>query len=153
MDVDESSCVCTNDRTGYVIQGTKLRLLRGKEILCEDEVGTLPEVEHCLSLSVGDDLLLTPVEVFGEPAVHNEDEIVYQPAQIGCSLSAVFTDARPGERIFFDDGKIGGAIRAVRQEGGELLPEVKITMPLTALPNFVPKKALTFPIRSSIFRR
>ena len=51
-------CVCTNDRTGYVIQGTKLRLLRGKELLCEDEVGTLPEVEYALSLSVGDDLML-----------------------------------------------------------------------------------------------
>ncbi len=25
-----SCCVCTNDRTGYVIQGTKLRLLTGK---------------------------------------------------------------------------------------------------------------------------
>jgi hypothetical protein len=40
VEVDDSSCVCTNDRTGYVIQGTKLRLLRGKELLCEDEVGT-----------------------------------------------------------------------------------------------------------------
>ena len=26
------SCVCTNDRTGYVIQGTKLQLFRGKEL-------------------------------------------------------------------------------------------------------------------------
>ena len=50
VEVDRSSCVCTNDRTGYVIQGTKLRLMRGKEFLYEDEVGTLPEVEHSLSL-------------------------------------------------------------------------------------------------------
>ena len=56
VEVDRASCVCTNDRTGYVIQGTKLRLLRGKEFLYEDEVGALPEVEHALSLSVGDDL-------------------------------------------------------------------------------------------------
>ena len=108
VDLGESSCVCTNERTGYAVQGTKLRLLRGKMLLCEDEVGTLPEVEHSLSLSVGDDLLLNPEEVPGKPAVHNEGEVVYRPAQIGCSLSAVFTDARPGERIFFDDGKIGG---------------------------------------------
>jgi pyruvate kinase len=127
VEVEGSSCVCTNDRTGYVIQGTTLRLLRGKELLCEDEVGTLPEVEHCLSLSVGDDLLLTPVEVPGKAAEYNDDEVIYQPAQIGCSLSAVFTDARPGERIFFDDGKIEGVIRAVRQEGGEPQLEVEIT--------------------------
>jgi pyruvate kinase len=42
--------------------------------------------------------------------------VVYQPAQIGCSLSDVFTDARPGERIFFDDGRIGGVIRAARRD-------------------------------------
>ena len=127
VEVDESCCVCTNDRTGYVIEGTKLRLLREKELLCEDEVGTLPEVEHALSLSVGDDLLLTPAEVPGKAAEDNEDEIVYQPAQIGCSLSAVFTDGRPGERIFFDDGKIEGVIRSVRKEGREPRLEVKIT--------------------------
>ncbi|HEY5706461.1 MAG TPA: pyruvate kinase [Terrimicrobiaceae bacterium] len=127
IEVDESSCVCTNDRTGYVVQGTRLRLRRGKELLCEDEVGMLPEVEHSLSLSVGDDLLLTPAEVLGKPAVHNEDEVVYQPAQIGCSLSAVFDDARPGERIFFDDGKIGGVIRAVCKDGSHPQLEVKIT--------------------------
>jgi pyruvate kinase len=145
VDVDESSCVCTNDRTGYVIQGTKLRLLRGKEILCEDEVGTLPEVEHSLSLSVGDDLLLTPVEVFGEPAVHNEDEVVYQPAQIGCSLSAVFTDARRGERIFFDDGKIGGVIRAVHHGSGEPRLEVKITHAANGTAKLRAEKGINLP--------
>ena len=127
VDVDDSCCVCTNDRTGYVIQGTKLRLLRGNEILCEDEVGNLPEVEHSFSLSVGDDLLLTPEGVFGKPAVHNDEEVVYQPAQIGCSLPEVFTDARPGERIFFDDGKIGGVIRSIHNGNGETRLEVKIT--------------------------
>jgi len=127
VDIDESSCVCTNDRTGYVIRGTKLRLLRGNDVLCEDEVGILQEVEHSLSLSVGDDLLLTPAEVFGKPAVHNEDEVIYQPAQIGCSLPEVFTDARPGERIFFDDGKIGGVIRHIHNGNGETRLEIKIT--------------------------
>ncbi|MBV9272789.1 MAG: pyruvate kinase [Verrucomicrobia bacterium] len=127
VEVDESSCICTNDRTGYVIQGTKLQLFRGKELLYEDEVGGLPEVEHSISLSAGDDLLLTPVEVPGKSAEYEEDEIDYRPAQIGCSLSAVFNDANPGERIFFDDGKIEGVIRAVHKEDVEPRLEVKIT--------------------------
>jgi pyruvate kinase len=127
VEVDRSSCVCTNDRTGYVIQGTKLRLFREKELLYEDEVGALPEVEHALFLSAGDDLRLTPVEVPGKPAEYEEDEIGYQPAQIGCSLSEVFNDAKPGERIFFDDGKIEGVIRAVHKEGAESRLDVKIT--------------------------
>jgi pyruvate kinase len=127
LDTDESTCVCTNDRTGYVVQGTRLRLLRGADVVCEDEVGTLPEVERALCLSVGDDLILTSGEITGKPAVQNDDEVVYQPAQIGCSLPEVFRDARPGERIFFDDGKIGGVIRAVRRDQDGQRLEIKIT--------------------------
>ena len=145
VDVDESSCVCANDRTGYVIQGTRLRLLRGNDVLCEDEVGILPEVEHSLSLSVADDLLLTTAEELGKPAVHNEDEVVYRPAQIGCSLSAVFADARPGERVFFDDGKIGGVIRGVHPGSGEPRLEVKITHAANGTAKLRAEKGINLP--------
>ena len=145
VDVDESSCVCANDRTGYVIQGTRLRLLRGNDVLCEDEVGILPEVEHSLSLSVDDDLLLTKAEEFGKPAVQNEDEVVYQPAQIGCSLSAVFADARPGERVFFDDGKIGGVIREVPRGNGERRLEVRITYAANGTAKLHAEKGINLP--------
>jgi pyruvate kinase len=126
VDLDGSTCVCTNDRTGYVVQGTRLRLLRGGDVVCEEEVGHVPEVERCLSLSIGDDLLVTPEEILGKPAVRDGD-VFYQPAQIGCSLPAVFTDSRPGERIFFDDGKIGGVIRSVHNGSGPRRLEVRIT--------------------------
>ena len=79
VEVDRSCCVCTNDRTGYVIEGTKLHLLRERELLCEDVVDALPEVDIALSLSAGDDLLLTPAHVPGKPAEDNEDEVVRQP--------------------------------------------------------------------------
>ncbi len=145
VDVDESACICTNDRTGYVVQGTRLRLLRGTDILCEDEVGALPEVERSLCLSVGDDLIVTSAEISGKPAVQNDDEVVYQPAQIGCSLPDVFTDARPGERIFFDDGRIGGMIRAARRdEDGERL-EVKITHAVNGTAKLRAEKGINLP--------
>jgi pyruvate kinase len=127
-----------------VIQGTKLHLQRGKKLLYEDEVATLPRVEHALSLSVGDDFLLTPVEVPGKPAEYEEDEAGYQPAQIGCSLSAVFNDAKPGERIFFDDGKIEGIIRAVQKEGEPRL-EVKITQAAKGTVKLRPEKGINLP--------
>jgi pyruvate kinase len=145
VDVDESACICTNDRTGYVVQGTSLRLLRGTEIVCEDEVGALPEVERSLCLSVGDDLILTSADIPGMPAVQNDDEIVYRPAQIGCSLPEVFKDARLGERIFFDDGKIGGVIRAVRRdEDGERL-EIKITHAVNGTAKLRAEKGINLP--------
>ena len=145
VDVEESACICTDDRTGYVVQGTRLRLLRGADLVCEDEVGALPELERSLSLSVGDDLILTSADILGRPAVQNEDEVVYRPAQIGCSLPEVFTDARPGERIFFDDGKIGGVIRAVRRdEEGERL-EVKITHAVNGTAKLRAEKGINLP--------
>jgi pyruvate kinase len=145
VDIDDTSCVCTNDRTGYVIQGTRLRLLRGNEVLCEDEIGSLPEVERSLSLSVGDDLLLTPGEVLGKPAVHNDEEVVYQPAQIGCSLPALFTDARPRERIFFDDGKIGGVIRSVHNDSDGSWLEIRITHAANGTAKLRAEKGINLP--------
>jgi pyruvate kinase len=145
VEVDRSSCVCTNDRTGYVIEGTKLRLFRGNELLYEDEVTALPAVEHALFLSVGDDLLLTPVDVSGKPAEYEEDEVDYRPAQIGCSLPTVFSDAKPGERIFFDDGKIEGVIRAVHKEGVEPRIEVKITNAANGAAKLRAEKGINLP--------
>jgi pyruvate kinase len=145
VEADRSSCVCTNDRTGYVIEGTKLQLYRDKELLYEDEVGTLPEVEHSLLLSVGDDLLLTPEEVAGKPAEQEEGEVDYKPAQIGCSLSTVFRDAKPGERIFFDDGKIEGVIRAVHNQGIESRLEIKITNAANGTAKLRAEKGINLP--------
>ena len=145
VEVDNSSCICTNDRTGYVIEGTKLRLLREKELLCEDDVGALPEVENALSLSASEDLLLTPAEVPGKPAEVNEDDIVLHPAQIGCSLPAVFTDAQAGERIFFDDGKIEGVIRAAHQKGSEPRLEIEITQAANGTAKLRAEKGINLP--------
>jgi hypothetical protein len=101
--------------------------------------------ENSLSLSAGDDLLLTPVEALGKPAEYEEDEVYYQPAQIGCSLSAVFTDAKPGERIFFDDGKIEGVIRAVHKEGVEPRLDVKITNAANGTAKLRAEKGINLP--------
>ena len=109
-------------------------------------MGALLEVEHSLSLSAGDDLILTSVEIPGKAAEYDEeDEVTYQPAHIGCSLPAVFTDARPGERIFFDDGKIEGVIRAVHNEGGEPRLEVKITHAANGTAKLRAEKGINLP--------
>jgi pyruvate kinase len=145
VDADESACICMNDRTGYVVQGTRLRLLRGDDAVCEDEVGALPEIERALCLSVGDDLILTSAKILGKPAVQNDDEVVYQPAQIGCSLPEVFRDARPGERIFFDDGKIAGIIRAVRRDQDGQRLEIKITHAVNGTAKLGSAKGINLP--------
>jgi pyruvate kinase len=68
-----------------------------------------------LVLNKGDRLLLTEPQYLGKPATRDDRGRVLHPAQIGCTLPEIFRDLRPGERILFNDGKIGGLIRDVQE--------------------------------------
>jgi pyruvate kinase len=57
----------------------------------------------------------------------------------------VFTCARPGERIFFDDGKIGGVIREVHQQGRESRLEIKITHAANGTAKLRAEKGINLP--------
>lgn len=95
--------VVTTDRTAYLATGTIL------SVDGEDDptkLGVLPALEQSLVLRAGDMLRVTrdcspaPAGASGEP-------------WIGCTLPEVFDNARGGEKIYFDDGRIGGEIVAV----------------------------------------
>jgi pyruvate kinase len=45
--------------------------------------------------------------------VLNDLDGLVEPAIVGCTLPEIFRDVKPGERIFLDDGKIGGVIREI----------------------------------------
>jgi pyruvate kinase len=93
----------------------------------------------------GDTLVLTPDDQPGRPAQRTPEGRVLSPARIPCTLRDVFRDARVNERIFFDDGKIGGVIKRTepelleieitraRQTGARLRPDKGINLPDTAL--------------------
>jgi pyruvate kinase len=92
-------------------------------------------------LKTGDTLVVTQDLAPGHPAVYDPTGALTVPATIGCTLPEVFAQAKKGERIFFDDGKIGGMIRAVhegslqveitraRPQGEKLLDEKGINLP------------------------
>src|SRR5262249_37074582 len=81
----------------------------------------------------------------GRPAVHDFNGQVIKPAQIPCTLKEAFDAVKPGERVWFDDGKIGGTgidnegkIITVRDthtklKGGRLRAEKGINLPDTEL--------------------
>jgi pyruvate kinase len=77
------------------------------------EVGDLPPRERPLLLHEGDTLVLTRDLVPGKPATHDERGRLLTPATIGCTLPEVFACVRAHERIWLDDGKLGGVITAV----------------------------------------
>jgi pyruvate kinase len=79
------------------------------------EVGAPSPDKHFITLKTGDPLLLTRAPLPGKPAVYDNGKLV-APASISCTLPTIFADVRPGEPIWFDDGKIGGVIEAVEPE-------------------------------------
>lgn len=103
--------------SAYIITGTKLILHKlneaGKEF---DHVEKLLPISQSIMLHIGDTLMLHKDPQPGEQAVYSEDGILRQPAHISCTLPEVFRDTRPGEPIFFDDGKIEGVLEEVHNE-------------------------------------
>ena len=108
-------------------------------------IGQLPEITEPILLEEGDELVLVRPDRTGTHAVRGADGRVTFAARIPCTLETVFHCVKPGERIFFDDGKIAGRIESRTEEevrvritrtgmkGGKLRPEKGINLPDTSL--------------------
>lgn len=71
-------------------------------------------------LRVGDRLRVTRAMQPGHSAEYDALGVPVSPATIACTLPEVFQDVRAGERIWLDDGKIGGVIRATSADAFEV---------------------------------
>jgi len=106
-------------------------------------VGPVAPVPRPLVLRPGDRLLLTRDPSPGQAAPLGADGRVLGPAMIPCTLPEVFACVRPGEAVWFDDGKVGGVVTAVtsdaidveirhgRAQGSKLGPDKGINLPDT----------------------
>ncbi len=170
----ERGCWAEARRTIYFVSGLQLRAFRrelpGKRSaklsgekraknllrsLGKANVGDLPHLPQTLLLKLGDTLLLARMATIGRPATTEKEGKgkglkrnngkVSSPAQIGVSLPQILDHAKPGDPVWFDDGKIGGVIRAVnaesvsveitqaRPEGEKLGAEKGINLPETQI--------------------
>jgi pyruvate kinase len=97
-------------KTAYVESGATLKVKRdGMGQVAT--VGSLPPPEASVLVSVDDELVVGPVD---RPRPFDEVGVPW----IGCTLPEALEQARVGDRIWFDDGKVGGVV--VAAEGGEL---------------------------------
>jgi len=110
--VVDASVLAELDQTAYVVPETVLRIRHAGQVT-EYQVAGLPVVDQALVLNEGDALVLTPDSVLGRPAVRDDAGRVVAPAQIGVTLPQALEDVQSGEAVWFDDGKIGGVVRAV----------------------------------------
>lgn len=108
-------------KTAYLVAGTRLeRRRRGREAVVTG-IGELPPAPVGLHLQRGDRLAVTP-DGIGQPAVPAAGRRRARPASVPCTLPQVLSQVRRGERIWFDDGRIGGVIRRCGPAG--LLVEI-----------------------------
>jgi len=101
------------DRNVYVRSHTHVKLYRANAFVGGGTVGEIPPIPRALRLGVGDIVVLTSDAQIGRPTLRNEAGVVQQPGKIGCTLPEIFGDVRQKERVFFDDGKLGGIVREV----------------------------------------
>jgi len=96
-------------------------------------------------LQIGESLVLTRDPVPGRAAQRDAAGRIVSPAHIHCTLPAAFDRVRVGDRVWLDDGKIGGAVTVndgariemtvthVPADGGKLRAEKGINFPDTDL--------------------
>jgi pyruvate kinase len=145
VSTDADGAWAETKRTCYVVPGTPLKRDAGKGAAATVAVGPLPARDQPIRLHAGDILIITRNLEPGHPVRLDERGQLLAPAAIGCTLPEVFDDTRPGERIWLDDGRIGGVIESVeaarvmvridraRPQGEKLLSDKGINLPESAL--------------------
>jgi pyruvate kinase len=119
--VEDGGAWADASQTAYVVPGTPLireRRCAGQQR--RTHIEDVPAKSQSLALSAGDALILTKSAAPGSPAVRHENGTVLAPARIGVTLPEALDDVKPGERVWFDDGRIGGVIRHVGPAGVEV---------------------------------
>ena len=138
------SVVAACSRTAYLTSDTRLRRRGGRARRSETALRDLPTAQGALHLQRSD-ILHVVAEGLGRDAEAAAGGHAARPAVIACTLPEALARVRKGERIWFDDGRIGGVVRrklATRVEveivhardGGErLMADKGINLPDTAL--------------------
>jgi pyruvate kinase len=150
-------------QTAYLTPETWLRV-PGRDVRWPDTpVHGLPSPLGRLRLFRGDTLRLTP-EGVGQGASHGAHDRRVSPATVPCTLPEVLAQLRKGERVWFDDGRIGGVIRRVAprgvdveitdiaDEGQDLFADRGINLPDSTLelPALTPKDLVDLDVAASL---
>jgi pyruvate kinase len=107
------------DQSSYLTSGTELRRKGDKGTVERFKIGVLPALRLPIILKPGDTLFLSKQPCLGRGARQNGDQVVAE-AIISCNIPEILDDVRSGERVWFDDGKIGGVIKEVSARGARI---------------------------------
>jgi len=106
-EIVEAECL----RTSYLASGMELRRTCAPETALR--LGRLPALDQPIALKKGDTLILSNKLPLGRGPEVSDDRRLLRPATINCTIPEILGDLKVGERVWFDDGKIGGLIKEV----------------------------------------
>ena len=112
---DERGVLAECAQTAYLVPETRLKRRRKGSGRRSSHVADLPSSQGELHLERGSTLHLTRSGI-GQPAPMERRKGHHPAPTIACTLPEVFEQVCVGERIWFDDGRIGGVIRRIEQE-------------------------------------
>ena len=104
-EIVEAEC----SQTFYLASGSELRR-QGDTVL---RIGRLSPQDQPIVLRKGDTIVLSDKVSVGKDADYDENGGVLRPATINCTIPEILGDLKARERVWFDDGKIGGVIQRV----------------------------------------
>ena len=102
-------------RTAYLVPETQLKRRRKGARPRTSGVSDLPSLEGTLQLVRGGILRLTR-SANHAPVFKSRKKQQHPVPAVACTLPEIFKDVCVGERIWFDDGRIGGVIRRVEKD-------------------------------------
>ncbi len=101
----------------------------GKKVLLDTKGGSLPAAKafgknkknkmprNFIFLKEEDSLFLSKEKLPGEDAVYGADNEIIYPARVSCTCPEILDSLKPGENVFFDDGKIEGLVERICSDG------------------------------------
>jgi len=111
LEATDRSLLAEVERSVYVGEHALLEIEDAEGPAGQFRVGTLPPLFVPIRLNLGDTLLLTRENRPGTPESVDPASGSVLPARIHCTLEAAFDRVQPGQRVWLDDGKIGGFVR------------------------------------------
>ncbi len=111
LDTSDRSLLAELERSAHIGEDSRLDIEDAEGPAGHFSVGRLPPFVVPIRLNIGDTLVLTRENQPGTAETVDPTTGLIVPARIHCTLEAAFEHAQPGQRVWLDDGKIGGFVR------------------------------------------
>jgi len=111
---EEGGVLAECERTAYLVADTLLKRRRKGVRPRTSGVSELPSPQGALHLVRGETLRLTR-DANHAPVFKSKKKRQHPVPAVACTLPEIFKEVCVGERIWFDDGRIGGVIRRIEK--------------------------------------